>query len=164
MFSLSFIQEFKKVFSIHGRTSRKSYIWFMLTNMALYIFLNFLISLKDGDLSVMIWLYFFLALVHLLFMPFAITIRRFHDVGRSGKQVIYSSLGVLALGLILCAIILAIAAMGCCGGRGGSSDDGILSFFRLIVIAILLLIFANTMICLKPGEKTKNIFGDLPRY
>ncbi len=135
-----YLKVLKNYFNFKGRASRKEY-W-------MFIFINFLIEtvffvtmLTVGDIAATLSGIYSLA----LFIPtMAVTVRRFHDVHRSGW------------------LLLGVYAVAGVGAAVGSFVDS-LSFFILFLIVMLVIVIWIWYVLLKAGDVGDNKYGPDPQ-
>lgn len=96
-----YIQGFTRYFDIKGRTSRRGYWSFMIINSAITNgFILFMSQAKAADLVIMYILV--MAQMILSIIPgFTITIRRLHDIGRSGLWILAPTIAAAIAGVVV---------------------------------------------------------------
>ncbi len=139
---------------MRGRVSLTQYLRFMAAIIVFSIaFIYFSPSGDNGFLMLLFWLPLCWIIV-----PFSITIRRFHDVGLSGKSVIVTTFILIALFLILCGFLYLFAGVASVGGRT-TFPEWIFPVFGITILGFIGILFRNTIICLTPGQEGQNAYG-----
>ena len=138
------IQPLKKYFDFKGRASRPEF-WFFFFFVLLVQVVARVVDALFGSGFFLPGPFSMLAAV-LLFVPqLAVTVRRLHDVNRSGRELIVPCVMLLAMPLFLMfrGLIAGIVALGYYG--------------------VVLLLFANLLLLLiKQGSKIPNRYGSSP--
>ncbi|WP_082351326.1 DUF805 domain-containing protein [Desulfuromonas soudanensis] len=144
--------------SIHGRTSRKNYLVFFYVSIAVTVALVLLLPDTDNSFVFLIlWLP-----IYWIAAPSIITIKRFHDIGLSGKSIFVTTIISIILFVIICFFLV----IGLAAGVGGGNTTFPAWFFPLFLCAILAFIGVvgrNVLICLRPGQEDVNAYGESPK-
>jgi uncharacterized membrane protein YhaH (DUF805 family) len=164
----------KKYATFSGRARRSEYWWFMLAQYILsfiltiffytFVAIQLFTAIKaDGDISKFspvsfllknpaFWLSIIVSIA-LIIPQLAVTVRRFHDIGRSGW---FPLLLLIGFPLLFCGIVATIIFVG----------DKLLLLY--LTIALLLIYFALCILLLiwlvKDGQKEANKWGPSPKY
>jgi len=144
--------------SMHGRTSRKKYLDFFYVSTAITVALVLLLS--DREIP-----FIFLTLclpIYWIAAPIAITIKRFHDVGLSGKSVFVTTIILMILFVIICFSLFTCLFISFCGGNT-TFPVWLLPLFLCAILAFIGVVGRNVLICLRPGQKEVNAYGESPK-
>ncbi len=139
-----YINVLKKYGIFKGRATRSEYWYFVLFNTIAGIILG-IISKIIGDQKNILGNIYGLA----LFVPtLAVTIRRLHDIGRTGWWILFFILIFFASGIFLFPLLIV--------------DLFTSSFFLLLLIPIAIFIWSTVWMCTdsKPGD---NKYGPNPK-
>ena len=144
-----FAKVFKLIFSHKGRINRKTYLLFhvcVLGGFLLVVFLNlFVILLPEVILALLV----LLMIVPVVYGMFSVSIKRFHDMNKSGLRwwIFVCLVGIIESGIKLMLIIFSAE-----GQNFGGFADVFLLFPGLFYIYYM---------C-KPGTQGKNLYGEPP--
>ena len=137
---------FENYANFNGRARRSEYWYFTLFNIIFTSILNILDSLLFDDIEIIGSIYGLA-----VFIPgLAVSVRRFHDIGKSGWQL-----------LIAYAMIILFAGLAIVGSLAYSFNSSILQFICfgvILVVGIWLLV----MFCTE-GDSFTNKYGPDPK-
>lgn len=97
---------FKKTFTIKGRASRSEYWWFQLMWTAGYFILIFIGDEEYASEPVYAIFWMIVGVLTVSFIPlFSVSIRRLHDVNKSGAFLFFSLIPFIGSIIVLIALI-----------------------------------------------------------
>jgi len=91
----------RNLLNLKGRASKKEFWWFFLVNkivLVIAFLIVFYFQVDIDDLVALVWL-FFIGL-----SPILIGIRRFHDLGRSGWNILWGLIPMVGMIVLLLAL------------------------------------------------------------
>ncbi len=102
------VNPFKNIFNYSGRTSRKEFLMFQLYYILLCIFLSFpfntVIDLMKYDSEASTKIYFFSCLIAYFVLNLSLSVRRLHDINKSGSYLFYLLIPIVGKFMVFMAL------------------------------------------------------------
>ncbi|RVT79801.1 DUF805 domain-containing protein [Flavobacterium sufflavum] len=147
---------FENYASFSGRARRSEYWYFILANMIIGVLLTLLdniLGFKLGTSGVLSGLYNLAVFIPSL----AVSVRRLHDIGKSGKLLL------LFYGIIIILVIVMLVSGFSVFMSGGFSMSSLgVAFFGPLLVVIAMSIWMLILFCTE-GEHSSNKYGPDPK-
>jgi len=143
-----YIEVLEKYAVFKGRARRAEYWYFILFNLIIAIVLNIISKVIGEQRNILSHIYGLAVLVPSI----AVSIRRFHDIGKTGWWELYFILMYLAVGLLMTILIVPIIL----------TSHLTASFYILMLIPLAIFVWSTIWMC-TASQSGDNKYGPNPK-
>jgi len=143
-----YINVLKKYAVFKGRATRAEYWYFVLFNVIASIILGIISKIISDQKNILGNIYGLAVIIPSI----AVSVRRFHDIGKTGWWVLYFSLMCLAIGILAIILVLPTLIFGVFG----------ISFYIILLAFLTVTVWSIVWKC-KDSQPGDNKYGPNPK-